>query len=381
MPQHTPRVAIVGTGTIGTMAAWRLAERGADVVAFDRYAPGHDRGAAGGESRIFRTAYMEGRRYIPALRAARTLWNRLEEQTGTGLLRMCGGLTVGPRGHPLLAEVREGAQEFGVRHELLAPEAAADRFPQHPLRAGEAAVLDHEAGVIRPDAALLAAAGRAEELGADLRRYTPAVHIERAGSRWRVDDGAAGTEADAVVLAPGPWSAADPAPRPFFGGIAPAARQITLHWFAARDAARLGPDRNPVVIRVGEPAYSCFPAVDGHSVKLSVHSAPRPDLPSPDALTRSSTPELLDTARSIVRGHLPGLHPDPVRIAAYADAFTPDGHALLGRLPRHPGVFAAAGFSGHGFKLSPLFGDALADLVLDGTTRHDIAHLDPARFG
>ncbi len=49
------RVAVVGTGTIGSQAAWRLAARGADVVAYDRFAPGHDRSAAGGESRIYRS--------------------------------------------------------------------------------------------------------------------------------------------------------------------------------------------------------------------------------------------------------------------------------------------------------------------------------------
>ncbi|WP_281194522.1 NAD(P)-dependent oxidoreductase, partial [Streptomyces yerevanensis] len=42
------RVAVVGVGTMGSQAAWRLAARGAEVVGYDRYAPGHDRSAAGG---------------------------------------------------------------------------------------------------------------------------------------------------------------------------------------------------------------------------------------------------------------------------------------------------------------------------------------------
>ncbi|WP_281194621.1 NAD(P)-dependent oxidoreductase, partial [Streptomyces yerevanensis] len=41
------RVAVVGTGTMGSQAAWRLAARGAEVVGYDRFAPGHDRSAAG----------------------------------------------------------------------------------------------------------------------------------------------------------------------------------------------------------------------------------------------------------------------------------------------------------------------------------------------
>jgi hypothetical protein len=52
------RVAVIGAGSMGSQAMWRLAARGAEVIGYDRYAPGHDRGAAGGESRIFRAVHL-----------------------------------------------------------------------------------------------------------------------------------------------------------------------------------------------------------------------------------------------------------------------------------------------------------------------------------
>ena len=39
-----------------------------------------------------------------------------------------------------------------------------------------------------------------------------------------------------------------------------------------------------------------------------------------------------------------------------------------------------AGFSGHGFKFCSVVGEILADLALDGSTRHDIGFLRLARF-
>ena len=36
-------------------------------------------------------------------------------------------------------------------------------------------------------------------------------------------------------------------------------------------------------------------------------------------------------------------------------------------------VSIAAGFSGHGFKFCSVVGEILADLALDGATRHDIS--------
>jgi sarcosine oxidase len=44
----------------------------------------------------------------------------------------------------------------------------------------------------------------------------------------------------------------------------------------------------------------------------------------------------------------------------------------VGPLPGAENVVLLAGFSGHGFKLSPAFGDIAADLALDGTSPRPI---------
>ncbi|HSR26685.1 MAG TPA: FAD-dependent oxidoreductase, partial [Candidatus Eisenbacteria bacterium] len=36
-------VIVVGAGTMGSMALWRLARRGASVVGLEQFSPGHDR--------------------------------------------------------------------------------------------------------------------------------------------------------------------------------------------------------------------------------------------------------------------------------------------------------------------------------------------------
>ena len=45
------------------------------------------------------------------------------------------------------------------------------------------------------------------------------------------------------------------------------------------------------------------------------------------------------------------------------------------------GAYRAAGFSGHGFKMSPIVGQLMAELIVDGkTSALDIAPLRHARF-
>lgn len=58
-------VAVIGLGSMGSMTIWQLARRGVSVIGFEQFGIGHDRGAAGGDTRIFRTAYAEGAEYVP----------------------------------------------------------------------------------------------------------------------------------------------------------------------------------------------------------------------------------------------------------------------------------------------------------------------------
>ncbi|GAB3126087.1 hypothetical protein GCM10027289_01340 [Tsukamurella serpentis] len=59
---------------------------------------------------------------------------------------------------------------------------------------------------------------------------------------------------------------------------------------------------------------------------------------------------------------------------------TPDQHFVIGAHPQAPNVFVACGFSGHGFKFTPVVGEILSDLALEGATRHPIGMFDPLRF-
>jgi glycine/D-amino acid oxidase-like deaminating enzyme len=45
---------------------------------------------------------------------------------------------------------------------------------------------------------------------------------------------------------------------------------------------------------------------------------------------------------------------------------SPDWQPILGEVPGIEGLFVAAGFSGHGFKLSPAVGEAMAGLIAEG---------------
>ena len=60
---------------------------------------------------------------------------------------------------------------------------------------------------------------------------------------------------------------------------------------------------------------------------------------------------------------------------------TPDWHPILDKIPDIDGLYCSIGFSGHGFKLSPMVGLCMAELITEGTaTSLDISSLRLSRF-
>src|SRR5881227_415638 len=131
---HTD-VAVVGVGAMGSATLWRLAERGVPAIGFERFDPGHDRGSSHGETRIFRTAYLEGPSYVPLAQRGIELWRELEETTGTDLMVPNGGLMAGSRQSDVITGTMESIRVHGLPHRLLDASEIRAQYPAH--RVGE----------------------------------------------------------------------------------------------------------------------------------------------------------------------------------------------------------------------------------------------------
>ena len=371
------RVAVIGAGSMGSQAMWRLAARGAEVIGYDRYAPGHDRGAAGGESRIFRAVHLGDPGYIPLLRLADGLWEQLQAETGRSLRRRSGCLVMGETASPAMRLLLSTSATHRLDHEVLDRDALARRYPQHRLPDGHTAVLDRMGAVIRPEASVQAAATRAEQLGARLHRYTPVREVVPAtggGVRIVTDDGT--DHVDAAVVTVGPWinTLLPDLPRTVdVRRVICSWHLPTRHdWFAGGA---------PSFVRA--TPHDCFglPSPDGMSVKLGLSFARHLPVPEPERLDRTVRPEELGTFRELISELMPDLNPDPIRMSAYMEGYTESGNPLVGHLPGENDIIVMAGFSGSGFKISPAMGEIAADLALDGTTDHPVDFLAPAGVG
>ncbi len=368
-------VVIVGAGSVGSMAAWQLAERGLRVIAVDRFTVPGPFSAYAGESRVFRMVYAEGGHYTPLLQRARDLWRELETASGTELLTVTGVVTVMDHDHPDHAALLRAGRERGLSFEVVAGPEARRRLPEHLIRDGDVAVFDPEGGFVRSERAVFSALQQAQRHGASFLGQREVRALQPDGDRWLVRTDREEVRAPRVLVATGTGAGLVCEALGTHLAVLP---QV-LTWFPIADRDLLARGGQQVFIRSSHDAqFYGFPSSDGWTMKVAASIY----LDEVASMARPITwdPGHLDTVQSWVGRFLPALEPRPVRAVVCADGYTVDETGLLGSVPGMDGVIVAVGFSGHGFKMASSLGAVAADLITEGTTTTDISFMDPARF-
>lgn len=360
---------------MGSSAAYHLASRGQRVLGLERFGPAHALGSSHGGSRITRQSYMEDPAYVPLLLRAHDLWERLAADSGRDLIRLCGGLYLGNPDSDTFAGALRSAREWSLPHEVLDAAQVRRRFPAFTPGPDVVALHEERAGFVRPEETVAANLELAAARGADLRFSTSVTGWTAAdggeGVTVRTADGS--HTASRLVLCPGAWA---PSLITDLGVPMRVERQV-MYWFDADSEAFAG---NPIFIWEAEDgvAFYGFPAIDGPGggVKVALHNAGGTAC-DPDAIDRVVHPHEVATIRSYLASRVPGMAVDLLRGATCLYTISPDGHFVLGSHPRHPQVYVMGGCSGHGFKFTPVIGEILADLAINGTTSHPIELFDP----
>lgn len=328
------RIVVAGAGAIGASVAYHLARRGAsDVVLCDRdeVAGGSTSKAMGGVRQQFSTE--------PEVRLARDSIRFFEELGPPYFLQV---------GYVFLATTEAGLEALHRR-------AAAQRELGVPVeRVGVprgvrgddvlGAVACWRDGVADPPAVTRELVRRASKLGVDVREGVDARELDR----------------DVLVVAAGPWST-ELLELP----IRPLARQLL-----ETDPLEL-PEQLPMVVEA-ETGFHFRRRADRIVIAMA------------DSTPRWGTDTTVD--ESVFEERLERLaHRYPAasgtRIArAWAGLYdmTPDAHPIVGRVAE--GIYAACGFSGHGFMQSPAVGRALAELILEGESGYDLSPFALGRF-
>lgn len=115
-------------------------------------------------------------------------------------------------------------------------------------------------------------------------------------------------------------------------------------------------------------------------MKVCYHHGNNADPEERDCPTAFSDIKDVHILSRFVRDRLPDLEPEPAVMEHCMYTNTPDKHFILDRHPKYDNIVIGAGFSGHGFKLSPVVGKILYELSMKLTPSYDLTPFRISRF-
>ena len=370
--RRTADAVIIGGGVMGCSILYNLAQHGMqDLVLLER-----DIIASGGSGRSQAISRMHYSNPVTTSLAWESLklFRSFEETVGgpSGFVRTGYMLVVGPDDKEAMEQNVAMQRSLGVNTLSISQQEAGEVAPM--LALGDAAGLAYEpeSGYADPYAVASTYARRARDKGAEVNLETPATRIKVSGSRVQGVETAHGmVSAPIVVVAAGPWSTALLQDI----GIQLPVRPVRHQLIVLQRPADLLPD-HPVV---GDLVHETSFRPDSTNLTLIGSEEEEVDL---ETWNPGVDMDVVASAFSRVAARCPLLAQARFR-SGWSGLFdvTPDWHPILDRVDGVEGLYCAVGFSGHGFKLSPMIGVVMAELITQGwASSIDISMLDWDRF-
>lgn len=371
----TADIIIIGGGLYGSVIAYNLAQNGAKNVAV------LERGAicSGGTAKscaIVRTHYSIEANLIHAVESLK-IFADFDEIVGGGCgWHRTGYIILGPEEHrkPMLTVFRT-QNKYGVDTETL---TAAEAREIHPLLyLDDVGVIGYDTltGYCDPHLTTTSYAQRAKELGIAFYTDTPVTDFKLNGSLKTVETPDGDFESPVVILAVGPWT----------HNIG---RMIGVEFPYETSRHKV------ITLKIHQPYRPDWPIVKDLTTPDKIYFRPETGgvvlvgtgdhgdpIEDPDILTDNVELEHVNRIDTLISHRMPAF--DKAECAAGWTGpydITPDWNPIVGPVPDIDGLYVATGFSGHGFKLAPTIGEALAQSVLGLQPRIPIEMYNMSRF-
>jgi glycine/D-amino acid oxidase-like deaminating enzyme len=376
---------IIGAGVMGASSALQLAAAGLRRVLVLEKGPGVGSGSTGRSTAIIRQTYSNYEVSLMAHEALRLFqhWEDLVRlpQTRAHFVNS-GVMFLFRKGEPALPLIRAMHQRVGVRSSVMDAAEKRRQFPDidfsatppELLAAGreeayEVEVLyEDEGGFADPIGTATDLLEAARALGAEARFRARVTAVRQAGGRVTgvalEQDGRAEELATPVVVnCAGPWAVALNAAvgQPLRHELVPTRVQIVTKGFGERLKGRLPMMADMVSGFYGRPEASGSQMILGSVLEEDEREA----VDDPDHFNDVADAPFRERTLRLLQHRVPVLGTRG-RVSSYAGLYTvnrTDSHPIIDRSGLE-GFFYCNGFSGHGFKLSPVVGMLVAQQVL-----------------
>ena len=377
MTRRSANVVVIGGGVNGTSIAMHLARMGAGKVLLVE--KGHlASGASGRSGAMVREHYLHPTLVKMAMEASDIFHNFGDEVGGDARFTETGRLLLFSERDAEAARANvEMNRELGVEINTLTPSEIPEIVPQVCLDGVALGVYEPNSGHADPMATTYAYAEQARSRGAEILTGCAVTGIKVAGGRVvgvETENGL--IEADAVVAATGPWANRLAAPLGETLPITPIRVQM-VH-------LRRPPSLESLTTNIIDYTTGAYFRVNAGFKTLVGGEAPEDmgEVVNPDAFGLNADHDTITRFWDRAKLRFPDFDA-ATPMGGYGSLYdmTPDGNPILDMSGVVEGLYWAVGFSGHGFKLSPVVGRMVAELVMHGdSTGHPIRAFRASRF-
>ncbi|XP_016516118.1 putative sarcosine oxidase [Nicotiana tabacum] len=366
-------VIVIGAGIMGSCTAYQTSKRSQKTLLLEQFDFLHHRGSSHGESRTIRATYPED--YYPKMvLKSETLWREAESEIGYKVYFKTSQFDLGPTDNKALQSVISSCEKNSIPVRVLDNKQVFDEYGGLiQLPENWVGVVTEYGGVIKPTKAVSMFQTLAVKNGAFLKDNMEVVEIKKVegGVLVSVKSGEVFWGKKCVVTV-GPWM--KKLVKSVTGIVLPIQPLETtvMYWKIKEGYESKFTIENgfPTFASYGEPYIYGTPSLEFPGlIKIPVHGG---RLCEPTDRTWTPTVSL-DPLKQWIQEKFGGFvdSTKPVMTQSCMYSVTPDEDFVIDFLGEEFGedVVIAGGFSGHGFKMGPIVGKILADLVMVGEAK------------
>ncbi|CAA3000266.1 probable sarcosine oxidase [Olea europaea var. sylvestris] len=381
-------VIVIGAGVMGSSTAYQTAMRGLNTLLLDQFDFLHHRGSSHGESRTIRATYPEDYYSNMVLESSR-LWEKAEADIGYKVYFKTIHFDMGPSDDKSLRAVISSCKKNSIPVRVLNHHQVYEEFSgMLELQRDWIGVVTEHGGVIKPTKAVAMFQTLAVKNGAMLRDNMEVIEIKKdevRGGLLVCTKSGENFWGKKCVVTVGAWMKS--LVKKVTGLVLPTQPlETTVHYWKINEGHEA-----KFTLKTGFPTFAShgkthiygtpsleFPGL----IKISVDGG-RPC--EPNERTWAAPPSVADSLRRWIGGRFGNLiDPNgPVMTQSCMYTMTPDADFVIDFVGGDFGkdLVVGGGFSGHGFKMAPVVGRILADLVTVGEAKGvDLNYFSIERF-
>ncbi len=365
---------------MGSATAFQLLEKNKNLscLLIDQFSLVHTNGSSHGDSRIIRRSYNEPH-FANLLLDAYKSWNTIEQNYNQQFIVQTGGLDFGLEHSSEMKKVEDTLKSQNLDYETLNYQDVHNRFPAFNLDKNYYGLYQADAGILLASKALNFFQQTAIHRGLEVATGESVSHLKEENDHIVVSTKSKTFKTQKVVICAGSWI------NGFFKNFSINHRTkvlpVNYGYFKVLKPDLFKVGRFPIFIAWGDKTFYGFGSLEREGYfKVGAHYSYIEKEFRDETLTKLMDKKLTTDLVSFIGNVFPDVDSTEAIFDSCFYTMNDNENFILEFHPDNSKIIFGGGFSGHGFKFSPLIGTILSDLALLGKTSFDIAKFRFSHF-